>query len=106
MNRLRRALVGALVVLLVALGSPASACSCARGDIRDQYNNADAAFIGTYVSRRDGEESWYDYLTFRVDESLKGELGETVEIRSNTGSGACGISPYPRPNRVVALRIG
>ncbi len=76
-------------VLLVAIATPASACSCASGDDRDALARSDAAFIGTLVSRTDSGRS----ATFRftVDEEVKGEFPQTIDVSSASDGAACGL---------------
>lgn len=81
-------------VLLVATAVPAAACSCATGDPRTRLKKADAAIVGTLVSKApDGQ---YDAVyTFTVDEAVKGEFGDTVEVESAADGAACGLEVRP-----------
>lgn len=77
--------MGAAVLVPV---EPAAATSCIKGDPRASLTGADAAFIGALVSRRPvaSQEYWpEEILTFRVDETAKGNLGKLVEVRSLVG---------------------
>ncbi len=76
--------MGAAVLVPV---EPAAAFTCIRVDPRAQLAGADAAFIGALVSWRSvaGQEYGQEqFLTFRVDEAVKGNLGEMVEVRDLT----------------------
>ncbi|HEX2049466.1 MAG TPA: hypothetical protein VHJ34_02405, partial [Actinomycetota bacterium] len=80
MSRMLRvlAIVCALVVLPV---QPAKACSCFYGDPRDRFQEADGAFVGTFLESHPVEpnpsSSGADTIyTFLLDEEYKGELGE------------------------------
>jgi hypothetical protein len=83
----------AAVLAVVVTAVPAKACSCALGDPRDALEAADAAFIGTLLSQApnpedEGQTSTY---TFTVDEEVKGQLGETVEVQSSSNGASCGL---------------
>lgn len=90
MRRRYRYVLAALVTALVATGTPAKACSCAPGDAREQLERADAAIVGTALSRTPTDTSSVVY-TFRVDEAVKGEFGETVQVSSASNGAACGL---------------
>jgi hypothetical protein len=51
---------------------------------------ADAAIIGTLLSKTPSGQWNADY-TFRVDEAVKGDFGETVVIESANDGAACGL---------------
>lgn len=86
-------------VLVVLPIQPAKACSCAFGDPRDQFQEADGAFVGTFVEKHpvdpnpssSGADTIY---TFLLDEEHKGELGEpgdTVEVHAPLSGASCGL---------------
>ncbi len=88
--RLAPLVVLAFVGALAATVQPAHACSCAIVDPRSTLSEAEGAFVGTLVARRD-EPSGEATLVFRLVERVKGAMGSTVEVRS-AGSGAvCGV---------------
>jgi hypothetical protein len=78
---------------------PAHACSCAGGyDPRDALAAADGAIVGTYVSRHpvDPTDEYGDTVyTFSVDEAVKGEFGNTVDIHSGSSGASCGFEMPP-----------
>ena len=78
-----------LVVGAVLLFAQAASASCPPPeDPRDTLAGVDAAFIGELVSRRPAPDAGphrEDILTFRVRESVKGGLGELVEVRAARG---------------------
>ncbi|MGH3029602.1 MAG: hypothetical protein ACRDNE_02330 [Gaiellaceae bacterium] len=84
-----------------ALPDDASACSCAAGiDPRVVLRDADAAFVGTVAERRAHEgdrdravRSSGDPVTllFRVEESVKADLGAFVEVETVSSGVSCGI---------------
>ena len=85
--------VGAALSLGLVAAQPAQA-SCVRQDARDQLARADAAFVGRLMERRG------DVLEFAVDESLKGDLGERVEVRDEAPLTSVSLRPE------VGRRIG
>lgn len=90
MGRRYRYLLVLMVTALVATATPAKACSCAQGDAREQLEAADAAIVGTALSRTPSGEYSVTY-TFRVDEAVKGEFGETVQVGTASNGAACGL---------------
>ena len=88
-----RALVACVFVLFAAAlaGGVESgqACSCALPDPRAALAQADGAFVGTLVDRREGDQA--TVLTFSVERALKGAIGRTVEVSTASNSAACGI---------------
>jgi hypothetical protein len=85
---------------LVGVARPAGACTCAPFDTRAALTAADAAFVGTFVSRTDpptpldgapagGGDAVY---RFRVDQAVKGALGSEVEVHSAPNEASCGLS--------------
>lgn len=85
-----------LVVLLApfALVSPAQACSPAPDwppSPSVNLERQDVAFIGTVKSIMQDKSSIGRYhITFEVEETYKGFLGETVTIHTESSSAACG----------------
>ena len=88
-----RALAACLFVVLAATlaGGVESgqACSCALPDPRVALAQADGAFVGKLVNRREGDQT--TVLTFSVEKALKGAIGRTVEVSTASDSAACGI---------------
>ncbi len=69
-----------LVLGAVLLSDQPAVASCAPpGDPREALANADAAFIGRVVSRRERNHRVI-FLTFRVRERVKGRLGRLVRV--------------------------
>lgn len=99
--RMRQTLVAtiATTALLAPAGAEALACSCAGGDPREALAGADGAFIGVVVDRRAGSDpSGPDVTgdervvyTFRIEEALKGELGDQVAVESSAYGASCGL---------------
>ena len=94
-----------LAVVLVATASvaatatPAHACSCAMPDPRSLLPQADGAFVGRLVTRRDAGDG-RAVFTFRVERRVKGALGDTVDVESASNGAACGLEA------TVGARIG
>ena len=88
-----RALAACVLVLFAATlaGGVESgqACSCALPDPRAALAQADGAFVGTLVSRRQLEQQ--AVLVFSVERTLKGSIGRTVEVR--TAANGAGVRP-------------
>jgi hypothetical protein len=105
-NRVIR--VAALVAALLLFPLQAArACSCAPGDPRDQFEQADGAFVGTFIESHlaeppdpDGGFSSADdtIYSFQLDERYKGDLGEpgdVVEVHSAFSGASCGLEVQP-----------
>ena len=88
-----RALAACVFVLLAATlaGRVESgrACSCALPDPRAALAQADGAFVGRLVDRREGDQT--TVLVFSVEKALKATIGRTVEVSTASNSAACGI---------------
>ncbi|MGH8974463.1 MAG: hypothetical protein ACRD0C_14840 [Acidimicrobiia bacterium] len=85
---------------LVGVARPAGACTCAPFDTRSALTAADAAFVGTFVSRTDPPSpldgapagAGDAVYRFRVDQAVKGALGPEVEVHSASNEASCGLS--------------
>ncbi len=105
MARRRIALLVALVTgaLLLPVDN-AKACSCFRGDPRDQLADADGAIVGTFqeshpavqptpgLPTSSGDDTIY---TFSVDEAIKGQFPDTLEVHSAADGATCGLEVSP-----------
>jgi hypothetical protein len=69
-------------------------------DVRATLSSAEGAFIGTLVNRRQAPQPpptgpaqpiGDDIFTFRVDEAVKGALGNTVDVWSSSSGASCGL---------------
>ncbi|HEU0246361.1 MAG TPA: hypothetical protein VFR38_04675, partial [Gaiellaceae bacterium] len=69
---------------------PARACSCVPPDPWSFLKQADGAFVGRLVSRREAGDG-RAVLTFRVEREVKGKIGDTVEVTTANNGAACGI---------------
>lgn len=102
-SRSVRALALCVVVLavasLAAAVEPARACSCVPPDPWMFLKQADGAFVGRLVSRREADQGRV-VLTFSVERAVKGKIGATVEVRTANNTAACGIET------AVGRRVG
>ena len=71
------------LVLLFAFVAEDARASCAAATVRQTVEAADAAFVGRFESER-YDENGTRWLTFRVENLIKGPLGDTVEIPSGS----------------------
>jgi hypothetical protein len=106
-------LLSIVCVLVVLPVQPALACSCGYGDPRDRFQEADGAFVGTFVeshpvdpnpTRSDADTVY----TFVLDEEYKGELGDpgdTVEVHAPLSGASCGIEAAPGEQYGLFLHI-
>ena len=112
MSRALRVLCIVCVLLVLPL-QPAGACSCANGDPRDMFAEADGAFVGTFLESHPVEpnptNSGADTIyTFRLDEEYKGELGEPgdlVEVHAPLSGASCGIEAHEGQQWGLFLRL-
>jgi hypothetical protein len=77
------------VAALAAGVDSGHACSCALPDARAALAQADGAFVGRLVARR--QEDQRAILTYAVEKTLKGPIGTTIEVRTASNGAACGI---------------
>jgi hypothetical protein len=92
MTRRCAIVAGSLVVLIVLSAFPAHACSCVQLDPRTALRSADAAFVGTLVSRKTGLLGLGSTtFTFRVEQVVKGELADRVDVESSSSGASCGL---------------
>lgn len=87
-------LVGLVLgMAMMSFPQPALACSCVpMEDVGQFLGDADAAFVGTLSGREDAPSDPLDVTwTFDVEQGVKGELGETVDVQAPANSGACGF---------------
>ena len=87
----RSAAVAVLAFLLVLVGAQAAhACSCFIGDPRDALHRSDGAFIGTFVGRTEVDDQTAIF-SFDVETAVKGTIGTTIDVRSNSNGASCGL---------------
>jgi hypothetical protein len=88
-----------VVASLAAAVEPAHGCSCIPPDPWSVLKQADGAFVGRLVSRREVDQG-RAVLTFRVERAVKGKIGATIEVTTANNGAACGIETS------VGQRIG
>jgi hypothetical protein len=86
----RLAIVIAMVSGLVAVASPARACSCAPPDLERWLPDADGAFVGRWVDRAEVVDG-FAAVTFEVERVVKGSFGPKAIVRTNAQGSACGL---------------
>lgn len=112
MSRFLRVL-SVVCVLVVLPVQPAKACSCVMGDPRDDFNDADGAFVGTFLESHPAEpnptSSGADTIySFLLEEEYKGELGDpgdTVEVHAAFSGASCGIEAQPGEQYGLFLHV-
>ena len=82
---------------------PAHACSCAIGDPRDALHASDAAFVGALVSKDVNDQK--AIYTFSVETSVKGDLGDSVDVESAAYGAACGFEVRVGRRIGILLRL-
>jgi hypothetical protein len=94
--------IGAAAAALSLGVESAQACSCVAAgfDARPGLSGADAAFVGTLVARRPASpprpgvpssSADPDIFTFRVDDAVKGDLGQQIDVWSARSGASCGL---------------
>lgn len=106
---IRKALILMSVVAssVVMPARPALACSCMPIDAASTLGEVPAAFVGTVVDVSNAEnprEFEEVVFTFRVDEWIKGDLGDTVEMRSSSSGASCGFEMGPGQQSGIIVR--
>jgi hypothetical protein len=93
-NRVLPALFVSVLLLSLRL-EPAGACSCVQpGSVAEEFAESDAVFIGSVVARRPVLLAGLGpgtAVTFEVEESWKGVTGQTVEVKTDSIYGTCGV---------------
>jgi hypothetical protein len=91
-----RLIVAACAVALVAgaFAPRADACRCASPGPRALLQQADGAFVGRLVEKR--ERGWEAVYVFAIEQAVKGDFGTLVEVVAPTGGGSCAIGAQPR----------
>ena len=97
-----RVLVVSFAAVLAALAvtvDPARGCSCVQPDPWSYLKQADGAFVGRLVSRREADQG-NAVLVFSVEQAVKGRIGSTVEVETANSGAGCGIETS------IGTRIG
>ncbi|HEY6634545.1 MAG TPA: hypothetical protein VI141_02920, partial [Acidimicrobiia bacterium] len=85
-----------VVVLLPLFPTSARGCSCAGGgDLVARIDESEMAMVGTLVERTDGGLGGFGgsgaIYTYQVDNWVKGDAGDVIEVHSGQGDGDCGM---------------
>ncbi|HEY7478399.1 MAG TPA: hypothetical protein VIB62_09190 [Actinomycetota bacterium] len=104
MNRVARPAGVVLLLMIAGIGviagaNPCLACSCASTRPAEVLADADAAFVGRAVETRVDDEGTTQ--VFEVDGVYRGELGPTVEVWAQIGTGvvdSCAVT-FPEGER-------
>lgn len=89
--------IALLTAALVAVpAARADACSCALLSASEMLADHEAAFVGTLIERSDTVQADANFgptvtFTFEVEQWLKGDLGDTIEVQSASDGAACGF---------------
>jgi hypothetical protein len=117
MTTIRRTHVLA-IALLLSLGIvfqgalPAHGCSCMEPDPYGGLVEADGAFVGALVDVDRNLGPIYDSSTlvdheFDVEAALKGDIGQTIVVKSAADGGSCGFEmPVGRRVGILLNRVG
>lgn len=95
-------------VLAVALASTfplaAEGCSCAMpSDLHEWVDQSEAVFVGRMVEKRDlGGQSFESVYVFEVEEWIKGDAGEVIEVQSASDGAGCGFEFFAADQRIGA----
>lgn len=98
---------GLALALSPTLPLPARACSCAMPtDIQAWVDESEAAFVGTLIDRHDGLQGQFgqeSIFVFEVEEWVKGDAGDVIEVRSASDGAACGFEFWEEDMRIGAV---
>ena len=77
-----------MVLVALVLAGDAYACACLAAPIEERLDEADAAVVGRVVSERtrDLRGAPLRLLTVEVTQRVKGDVGDTLVVRSPSGS--------------------
>jgi len=95
-------MASAAAVALVLAGE-AVACACSGAPLRERFDEADAAVVGRVVADRRGavKGAPQHFLTFDVEQRVKGDVGRTLVVRTPSGTD-CDVE-VPRDEAVGLL---
>ena len=90
--------LAALFALALAYAAPALGCACVSEPLGQRFDEADAAFVGRVVASHAGEVKGAPvrFLTFSVEQHVKGDLGDTVVVRTPLHSDCGVVAPIGR----------
>jgi len=96
-TRAIRALLAGLLVsllggvgLVLATAAPSHACSCAKSDLTQQVDRADAVFRARVKGAGTPNPQTYEF-SVEASRAYKGEVERSVSVRTAQASAACGL---------------
>lgn len=105
-TRVVRVLVAAAfiaVAFMPVFASPARACSCATPtDIEEWVDGSEAVFVGSLIEKQGGRFAEEATYVFKVEEWIKGDLGDVIEVQSASNGAACGFEFWSSDQRIGA----
>lgn len=107
LTRIVRMLVAGSVIAIAVtpvFAAPARACSCATpSDIQTWVDESEAAFVGTLLEKVGDDLVGDAVYVFEVEEWVKGDLGEVIEVTSPANGAACGFEFWDPAHRIGAV---
>ena len=95
------------IAVTPVFASPAHACSCAvPPDIQAWVDESQGAFVGTLIEKQDGAAGQFgpeSIYVFQVEEWVKGDAGDVIEVRSASDGAACGFEFWDPDQRIGAI---
>jgi hypothetical protein len=107
LRRFARLLVAGSVIAIAVtpvFAAPVRACSCAvPSDIQSWVDESEAAFVGTLIEKVGDDFAGEALYVFAVEEWVKGDLGEVIEVHSAANGAACGFEFWDPDQRIGAV---
>lgn len=98
-------------LLLLLISQPAKACVYAGNVNVAGLKQADVIFVGTAIgyepvwSSRDPDRTAHAVVTFRVEEVLRGEVGDTAIVKLSSGINFAAPAEWPYPATVTVAAL-
>jgi len=84
----------------------ARGCSCATpSDLHEWVDQSEAVFVGTLIDKRDGGDGPFgmeSVYVFEVEEWIKGDAGDVIEVHSASDGAGCGFEFFDVDQRTGA----
>lgn len=107
LTRIVRMLVAGSVIAITVtpvFAAPARACSCAApSNIQSWVDESEAAFVGTLLEKVGDDFAGDAIYVFEVEEWVKGDLGDVIEVSSPANGAACGFEFWDPDQRIGAV---
>ena len=116
-NPIMRSVLAVLLAagaLLIVEAGPVLACSCRAGvPVEESLSESDGAFVGVFTGR-DDPLAQADLISsarrvtnhFRVERSVKGDIGDRVDVMAAAGGASCGLELEVGQRTGLLLRRG